>query len=413
MKLNYTFKTAAKGLLANKSRTMLTVLGIVIGITAIILVMSLGEGAQNLILGQIQSIGSKTIAIAPGKQPKGMMDAMSTFTDSLKNRDLDALKNKNNVPYAGTIMPLVFGSETMIFESNAYRPTIFGATPFFSKIYNISPEEGRIFSDEEVSGYADVVIIGSKVKEELFGANNDALNQKVKIKGRNFRVVGVLGSKGQSTFINFDTAAIVPYTTAQQYLFGIKYFNRIVIEADSELNVARTVEDIKITLRNSHNITNPADDDFFVETQAEAIKTVSTITNVLTLFLAAVAAISLLVGGVGIMNIMLVSVTERTREIGLRKALGATDRDILIHFLLEAIILTSLGGIIGITLGLFLSFLISLVLTNVLNLAWTFSFPVLAIILGLGVSSIVGLSFGLYPAKQASKKSPIEALRYE
>lgn len=413
MKLNHTFKTAAKGLLANKSRTALTILGIVIGITAIILVMSLGEGAQNLILGQIQSIGSKTIAIAPGKQPKGIMDAVSTFTDSLKNRDLDALKNKNNVPYAGTIMPLVFGSETMTFESNAYRPTIFGATPFFSKIYNVIPEEGRIFSDEEVSGYADVVIIGSKVKEELFGANNEALNQKVKIKGRNFKIVGVLGTKGQSTFINFDTAAIVPYTTAQQYLFGIKYFNRIVIEADSELNVARTVEDIKITLRNSHNIIDPSNDDFFVETQAEAIKTVSTITNVLTLFLAAVAAISLLVGGVGIMNIMLVSVTERTREIGLRKALGATDRDILTHFLLEAVILTSIGGIIGIILGLFLAFLISLILTNFLNLAWAFSFPVLAIILGLGVSSVVGLGFGLYPARQAAKKSPIEALRYE
>ncbi|MDO8442800.1 MAG: ABC transporter permease [bacterium] len=413
MKLNYTFKTAAKGLSANKSRTALTILGIVIGITAIILVMSLGEGAQNLILGQIQSIGSKTIAIVPGKQPKGVMDAMSTFTDSLKNRDLDALKNKNNIPYAGTIMPLVFGSETMVFESNAYRPTIFGATPFFSKIYNISPEEGRIFSDEEVAGYADVVVIGSKVKEELFGANNEALNKKVKIKGRNFKVVGILGTKGQSTFINFDTAAIVPYTTAQQYLFGIKYYNRIVVEADSELNVARTVEDIKITLRNSHNITNASDDDFFVETQAEAIKTVSTITNVLTLFLAAVAAISLLVGGVGIMNIMLVSVTERTREIGLRKALGATDRDILTHFLLEAIILTSVGGIIGIALGLSLAFLISLILTNYLNMAWAFSFPVLAIILGLGVSSIVGLGFGLYPARQASKKSPIEALRYE
>jgi len=412
MRFVYTLKAASKGLLANRSRSGLTVLGIVIGITAIILVMSLGEGAQNLILGQIQSVGSKTIAIIPGKTSGGISNILSTFTDSLKNKDYEALKNKSNVPYAGNIMPLVFGSEVVSFESETYRPTIYGVTNFFSKIYNAYPDEGRIFTDEEVSGYADAVVIGSKIKEELFG-NNNALNQRVKIKGRNFLIIGILGKKGQSTFVNFDEAAIIPYTTAQQYIFGIKFFHRIIVEADSEENVDKTVEDIKITLRNSHSITDPEKDDFSVETQAQALEMVGTITNVLTLFLAAVAAISLLVGGVGIMNIMLVSVTERTREIGLRKALGATDKNILFHFLLEATILTSLGGIIGIILGLSLSFLISVILTKFLNLAWTFSFPILAIILGLGISTLVGLLFGIYPAKQAAKKSPIEALRFE
>lgn len=405
-------KTALNGLATHKSRSVLTILGIVIGITSIILVMSLGQGAQDLILGQVQGIGSKVIAIVPGRQPKGPTDFISTFADSLKSKDIDALNKKANVPHLNGIMPVVFGAETAAFGSETYRPTIFGVTGLFSEIYNIYPEKGRIFSDDEVKSYADVVIIGSKVKEELVG-NDDILNQKIKIKGRNFRVIGILPKKGQSSFINFDEVAFIPYTTGQQYVFGIKHFNRIVVETDTESAVAQTVEDVKVTLRNSHNIDNPDKDDFFIETQAEAVQMVSTITNVLTLFLAAVAAISLLVGGIGIMNIMLVSVTERTREIGLRKALGATEKDILVQFLLESVILTAVGGAIGIALGASLSFLISIVLSNVLAVNWAFTFPVGAAALGLGVAAFVGLVFGIYPARQASKKSPIEALRYE
>ena len=412
MTFQYSVKTAITGLKTNKSRSALTILGIVIGITAIMMVMSLGQGAQNLILSQIQGIGSRTIAVMPGKQPKGMMDALATFTDSLKNKDLTALKSKANVPYATQIMPVVFGSELAVYSNASYRPTIFGVTNFFSEIYNVYPDQGRIFTEDEVNNYTDVVVIGSKVKDELFG-NDEALNQKIKIKGRNFKIIGILGKKGQSTFVNFDQAAIMPYTTAQQYIFGIKYFNRMVVQADKETNVDKTVEDIKITLRNSHNIDDPAKDDFFVETQAEAMKTMSTVTNVLTYFLAAVAAISLIVGGVGIMNIMLVSVTERTREIGLRKALGATSQNIMTQFLLEAVTLTATGGIIGILWGSFLSFLVSLVLSNTLGLAWNYNFPFGAAFLGIGVSTIIGLVFGLYPARQAAKKSPMEALRYE
>jgi putative ABC transport system permease protein len=309
-------------------------------------------------------------------------------------------------------MPIVFSSQTATYESQLYQPTIFGVTPLFAKIYDITPEQGNLFSDEDVKSYANVVVIGSKVKDELFG-NNDALGQKIKIKGQNFRIVGILGKKGQTTFVNFDTAAIIPYTTVQQYILGIKYFNRIVVQTDSEANIDATVADIKITLRNAHNITDPSKDDFFVETQAQAIEQVGTITNVLTMFLVAVAAISLLVGGVGIMNIMLVSVTERTREIGLRKALGATNRNILSQFLLEAVILTASGGVVGITLGLTLSFLISLILSRVLAVNWQFTIPISGVLLGLGVSTAIGLVFGLYPARQAAKKNPIEALRYE
>lgn len=412
MNIDYSFKIAIRGLKTNRSRSALTILGIVIGITAIMMVMSLGEGAQNLILGQIQSIGSKTIAVVPGRQPKGIMDSLSVFTDSLKERDLTALEKKENVPHLSEIMPIVFGPGTAVFENESYAATIFGVTSLFAKIYDMYPDQGRLFTDEEIKSYSDVIVIGFKVKDELFGSS-DALGEKIKIKGRNFKIVGLLGQKGQFSFMNFDSAVIVPYTTAQRYIFGIKYFNRLVIEADKEENVARTVEDIKITLRNSHNITNPDKDDFFIETQESAMKTVSTIMNILTLFLAAVAAISLIVGGVGIMNIMLVSVTERTREIGLRKALGATEKNILSQFLLESMVLTALGGIIGIILGTSLSFLTSLVLSKFWNLDWVFVFPLQAAILGIGVSAFVGLIFGLYPARQASRKSPIEALRYE
>jgi len=410
--LKYSFKTAIVGLKTHKSRSALTILGIVIGITAIMLVMSLGQGAQNLILGQIQSIGSKTIAIVPGRHPKGPTDVFSTFTDSLKQKDLEALGRKGNVPHLGKIMPVIFGSETAAYGNDTYRPTIFGVTDLFSEIYDMHPSEGRNMTEDEVKSYADVVIIGSKVKDELFG-NNDALDEKIKIKGRNFKVIGILPQKGQFSFLNFDDIAVMPYTTAQQYIFGIKYFHRVVVEADSEANVASTVEDIKTTLRISHNITDPAKDDFFIETQAEAIDMVSTILNVLTMFLASVAAISLLVGGVGIMNIMLVSVTERTQEIGLRKAIGATNGDILTQFLLEAVTLTVIGGLIGITLGASLSFITSLILGKVLNLAWSFTFPLSAAALGLGVAAAIGLVFGLYPARQAALKNPIDALRYE
>lgn len=413
MNIKYSIKTSLTGLKTNKSRSFLTILGIVIGITAIILVMSLGRGAQNLILGQIQSMGSKTIAIAPGRQPSGMTDSLNTFTDSLKNKDVEDLQKKSNVPHLAKIMPIVFGSESATRENKIHQTTIFGVNNFFTQIYDIYPEEGRIFTDEEIASKSAVVIIGSKIKEKLFETDEQVLGQKIKVKNQNLRIIGVLPKKGQFSFISFDDALIVPYSTAQQYIFGIKYYNRLVVEVDEEKNVDRTIEDIKITLRNNHNITDPDKDDFFLETQAQVMEMVGTVMNTLTLFLTAMAAISLVVGGVGIMNIMLVSVTERTHEIGLRKALGATNQDILSQFLIESMMLTIIGGIIGILLGAGFSFLISLILSKIMALNWTFAFPVSGALLGLGVSAFVGLVFGIYPARRASLKNPIEALRYE
>lgn len=414
MRFKNIFKTSFEGLRVNKSRSALTVLGIVIGITSIILIAALGQGAQNLILGQIQGqVGSKVIEIAPGRQPKGPTDIMSIFSDSLKQKDVDALAQKSNAPHITTIMPLVFGSESVAFGSETYQATIYGMTDAAEKLYNVSSGQGRFLTEDDVKSYADVVVIGSGVKEELFENYNEAVGQKIKIKGRNFKIIGVLDTKGQGMLIGFDEVVIMPYTTAQRYILGIKHFQHLIVEADTEENITQTVEDIEITLRNSHNITDPEKDDFNVTSQADAMEMVSTITDILTMFLVAVAAISLIVGGIGIMNIMLVSVTERTREIGLRKAIGATDSDILFQFLFEAIALTVTGGIIGIALGAIFSLAAAVILTSVLAMDWSFAFPISAAVIGFCVAAFVGLVFGIYPARKASRKHPIEALRYE
>ncbi|MDO8600698.1 MAG: ABC transporter permease [bacterium] len=412
MTFAHTLKTALVGLRTHKSRSALTILGIVIGITAIILIMAVGQGAQDLILKQVQGMGSKTIAVAPGREPTGPSDFAQIFSDSLKERDLELLLRKENAPTIAEVMPVVFGGETASYGSETYRTTIFGASELISNIFDLFPAEGRFFDEEDIRGKADVVVIGSKVRDELFG-QSDALGERIRIKGRNLRIIGILPKKGQISFFNFDDMAIMPYTTAQQYIFGIKYFHRFIIEASTEDAIPQTVRDIEATLRASHDIDDPSKDDFFVETSADIAERLKTITDVLTLLLVSVAAVSLLVGGIGIMNIMLVSVTERTREIGLRKAIGATNQDIMRQFLFEAVILTAMGGVIGILFGALLSFVVALVLSQVVALPWTFSFPVSAALIGLGVSAGVGLLFGLYPARQASRKSPIEALRYE
>ena len=411
MKFVHTTNTAFKSLRANRARALLTILGIVIGVTAIILVVSLGQGAQNLILDQIKSMGAKTIIVGAGREPKGPSDAGQIFNDSLKKHDFELLSRRENTPSLKYVVPIVFGAASASYQSDTFNLTIFGVSPTMEKIFDIPFKTGAFFTDEDVRARAKYVIIGSKVKKQLFGAN-DALGQVIKMKGYNFRVVGVIAERGQDIF-NFDEAAIIPYTTAKDYVLGIKHFNRFITQASSELLINEAAQEIKLTLRESHNITDPSKDDFFIVTQVSIAATLSTITSALTIFLAAVAAISLIVGGIGIMNIMLVSVTERTKEIGLRKALGATYRDILMQFLIEAIILTGTGGILGVFIGALLSFGISYVIVNFAKLAWTFTFPVSAALLGIGVSGLIGLVFGLYPARTAAKKSPIEALRYE
>lgn len=406
--------TSKQALLTNKVRSALTVLGIVIGVAAIILIVSIGRGAENLILSQLGGLGADLIVIRPGQEPTGPSDFSETlFSDSLKERDIDALKRTENVPHLRDIAPAVIVPGPISYRSETYRPEVFGwSAEFMGDVFDIYPEKGVYFTDLDIRQKASVAVIGHEVEQELFG-NDSALGKNIKIKDRNFRVVGVLPSHGQSSFFNPDKVVVIPYTSAQTYLTGSDHYQEVMVRADDPSFVARTVRDIEATLRESHNITDSEKDDFFVVTQEGLVDQIGTILSVLTAFLSSVVAISLVVGGIGVMNIMLVSVTERTKEIGLRKAIGATNKDIMRQFLLESVLLTAVGGIVGVLIGALFAFLVSFVLSQGLALAWEFSFPVAGALLGVGVSALVGVVFGLYPARKAAQKSPIEALRYE
>ncbi|NTV44491.1 MAG: FtsX-like permease family protein [Candidatus Yonathbacteria bacterium] len=409
-----TVKTSWNALRVNKARSLLTILGIVIGVAAIILIMSIGQGAQDLILGEIGGLGADTIVVRPGKAPTGPSDSIDTlFSDSLKERDLDALRKKTNVPTLSTATPAVLVAGSVSYKGETYRPQILGwSADAMGDMFKVYVNRGTSFGDKEDRQKESIAIIGDKVRTELFG-NEDAIGKNIKIKNKSFRVVGTFPPTGQLVFFNVDETVLIPPSTAQVYLLGISHYNEILIRAESADVVEQTVKDIEKTLRENHNITDPEKDDFYVRTQSEMISMVGTILSVLTAFLASMVAISLVVGGIGVMNIMLVSVSERTREIGLRKAVGATNKDIRRQFLLEAIVLTGIGGLIGTIIGFALSAVAAVILSQVLNVEWGIAFPVSAAFLGIGVSAAVGLVFGSYPARKAAQKSPIEALRYE
>ncbi len=411
MKVKHTIRTAFLGLSTHKGRSALTILGIVIGVAAIIIVMSLGSGAQALIVGEINQLGAETVAVVPGEN---ITDPAAVFADSLTQRDVDALSLRANVPDMVDIMPAVIVSGGTSYDGTSYTPALIlgAAAEFFGDTFGVYPDQGTVFTDADIRVSDRVVILGATVKEELFG-NDTAIGERITIRGTRFRVVGVYPETGQRAMFDIDDMVLVPYTTAQTYLTGTNHFHRILLKADDPANVNRMAADIEATLRDSHGLHPGEDADFTVMTQQGLIEQVSTIVGILTAFLASVVAIALVVGGIGIMNIMLVSVTERTKEIGLRKALGATRRNILDQFLLEAVILTSAGGIIGVMLGAGIAFVASLIMAEVIAVGWEFNFPLSAAVIGVTVSAAIGLAFGIYPASQAAKKEPIEALRYE
>ncbi len=412
MTIRHTITTAFRSLRANTSRSVLTILGIVIGVTGTILVLSVGQSAQDLILAQVQGIGSRTMFVVPGRDTNEPASVTTLFLDSLKDREVEALSSKANVPTLLDLSPIIFIAGAVTHEGESFTGTSVGVSPVFRTILDLAPSEGVFFDDDDVRRAASVAVIGDEVRKELFGAS-DAVGETIKIRGRNLRVVGLLPKKGRVGLLNVDDTVIVPYTTARRYLSGNAYYNEIVVRAVDEEAVSRTKRDIEATLRALHGITDPEKDDFHIHTQADIANRVGTITSILTAVLTAIAGIALLVGGIGIMNMMLVSVTERTREIGLRKAVGATDRDILRQFLAEALVLTVSGGLIGIMLGVVLSLVIGFFVGRLAGLSTPFNFPLLPIAVGIVVSLGIGILFGLYPARQAARKSPIEALRYE
>lgn len=414
MKSSHIFKTAFASLQTNKLRSILTILGIVIGITAIMVVMSVGHSAENMILGEIGGMGAEIIVVRPGKEPQGPTDfAEMLFSDSLRTRDVEALKKKSNVPYLADIAPAVIVPGSVSYKGETFKGVTFGWTAdLMASMFNIYPDEGIFFGENEIRQKATVAVIGAKVKKELFG-DSDAIGEDIKIKNKTFKVIGTVAPVGQVSFFNVDDMILLPYSTAQSYLLGIDHYHEVVVMAQKAELVPATVQDIELTLREMHNITDPKKDDFFIVTQQGMVDQVKTIIGILTLFLSVVVAISLIVGGIGIMNIMFVSVTERTREIGLRKALGATKKDILLQFLIESVLLTSIGGIIGIFLGTIISFGASIGISKSLGSSAGFSFPLSATLLGLAVTAFVGLLFGIYPARKAANKDAIEALRFE
>ena len=415
MLLRDALKTATKGIEVNRSRSALTILGIVIGIAAIILIASTGGVAEEAIVGELGGLGAETIVVRPGKEPTGITSFVDVlFADSLKQRELDALRNRNNVPQAVSAEPEVFFSGSVSYRSEIFKPTVLGfSAEYMMDFLGLELADGVIFTEEDVRSKSQVVLLGSRVVEELFEEDEDPIGKSVTIKDIKFKVIGTFVPKGQVVFFNVDELVLLPYTVAQTYLTGDKHFTQIILTADSPESVSRVVFNAEATLRELHDIENPEDDDFYIQTQQGLVEQVSSIINVFTLFLAMVVAISLIVGGIGIMNIMLVSVSERTKEIGLRKAVGATNKDIRLQFLLEAAFLTGAGGVIGIFVGTLLAYGTTIGASQALDLDLVFSFPWFASFLGLASSFLVGIIFGLYPAIQASKKSPIEALRYE
>lgn len=419
-------KTTIKNLLARKGRSFLTILGIVIGVAGVIIIISLGAGAQSLVLGQINKLGSDLIGVLPGKSNESGPPAavFGIQVKTLTTNDVIAIEDKNKVPNLVAVSPFVSGSATVVAGRESVDTSFVATLGNYPQIQNVEIEEGRFFTEEESRTGANLIVLGFDVAEALF-PNNNALGQVVKIKIPNsnpalslqqnslpLRVIGVQKQMGTVAFQNQDDQVFIPFSIGQKQLLGIDYVQFIRAKVDDPENISLAMEDVTRVLREQHKIKNPEDDDFSVRNLADAIKMLTKITDVLRIFLALMAAISLVVGGIGIMNIMLVTVSERTREIGLRKAVGATKKKIRNQFLFESIVLTSSGGIIGVILGIFISYLIA-VGARFVGYDWSFVISWYSIILAVGVSIIIGIIFGIGPAIKAAKLDPIVALRYE
>jgi putative ABC transport system permease protein len=412
-------KLVVKNLLARKGRTFLTILGITIGVAGVIIIISLGAGAQSLILGQVTKLGSNLLYVQPGKTADSGAPIPGLVITSLVDTDVNAIRSQ--VPTAIAVNASVQGAATVTWNNKTADATFVGTDEEYPKVANFTMASGQFFTAAENSGGANVVVLGSSISQQLFGdSGTNPIGQVVKIKssiqnkvgGVPLRVIGVIDTRGSSFFQNQDELVYLPLVIGQEQILGIHYLNSIYVKVDDASNIDSTISGITRVLKQQHHILNDIDIDFTIRNQADAVKILSTITNALSLFLAAMAAISLVVGGIGILNIMMVTVAERTREIGLRKAVGATKKAIRNQFLLESILLTGLGGVIGIILGVIISYLISL-LMKYLGYDWAFLVSGISIILSVGVSILTGVVFGLFPAIKAAKLDPIDALRYE
>jgi|JI8StandDraft_1071087.scaffolds.fasta_scaffold00071_12 putative ABC transport system permease protein len=404
MKIRDLLQSAVQSLTRNKGRTALTMLGIVIGILSVIVVLSIGEAAQRSILGQINSLGTDIIFLQSGNKELANSPEQAFATPSLTYADGKKLDEQ---PWIKYVLPLIITTDLATGRGEDITVQVTGTFPDEALLYDLAFDEGGFFDMSQVESRNKSVVLGYEVAKTIFG-DDTAVGNSVKINNQNFRVIGVVTESGSRAFTDLDKSVYMPVTAAMD-LYGQRFMTYVIIQPDG-ISQNETVARVTDIMRDQHRLREGDDDDFFMETMDESVESVSQITDILSIFLSSVAAISLLVGGIGIMNIMYVSVTERTREIGLRKALGAKNRDVLGQFLAEAICLTVIGGIIGVLCGIGVTWLAIQAIASVQD-GWTFSVSTSGVMLGFFVSAGVGILFGYAPAKQASKLRPIEALR--
>jgi putative ABC transport system permease protein len=397
------FPSAFEALRANKSRSVLTTLGIVIGVVAVIVIVGLGQGSTAQVKSQISNLGTNVLTIMPGStSSSGIRGGAGTQT-SLKLEDAEAIQDQ--IEGVSAISPTVSGSAQIIAGNQNWQTRIQGVEPGYQQVQNWQMAQGAFFTDADNAGARNVAVIGQTVATNLF-PNGDAVGQQIRIRNVPFTVVGLLAPKGAGMGGDQDDTVLIPLRAAQIRLFGGTSINSILIQAASADQMTQMTNDITALLRTRHKISG-ATNDFTIRNNTDLLSTVTSVSQTMTYLLGGVAAVSLVVGGIGIMNIMLVSVTERTREIGIRMAIGARGSDILAQFLTEAIVLSMLGGIIGIVIGVGVAYGAKLLA------GWAIVIPAWSIGLAFGFSAAVGIFFGIYPARKASRLDPIEALRYQ
>lgn len=403
-----TLKYTKNNLALNKTRSFLTMLGIIIGVAAVIAIVSVGAGAQELLLAQVKAMGTNLVAILPGASDDKGPPAAALGIEVTTLKYEDALEIRK-LPKVTAISAYVTGRGTISYFNQSKEYNYSGVMPEYPIVEDTAVEQGRFIRQEDTDNLARVVVLGSQVASDLFNQENP-LEKQVKINQVVFKVVGVMVERGAGGLQNQDEQVFIPLRTAQKIMLGIDHVAYIRAKVDKEENIEPTIGQAKEVLRFQHRIKDITKDDFSVRSTAQALDILSSITQALKMFLAAVAAISLIVGGIGIMNIMFVTVSERTREIGLRKAVGAKRKDILWQFLFESAVMTSFGGLIGIGLGIFISAAVTLGV-NYFGYDWKLIITPTSIFWAVFMAASVGLIFGLWPANRASLMSPMEALR--
>ncbi len=407
MKFSDTLQETIAALSSNKVRSGLTILGIVIGISSVIAMVSIGQGAQGSIQSSIQSIGSNLILVLPGAQrgPGSQVSSGRGAARTLTQEDADAIIKE--VTLAKSVSPELSGRYQVTAKGTNTNTSVTGVLPAYPDVRNVQVDLGSFISEQNIKSLSKVAVLGPTARDDLFGVGTDPTGQNIRIKNIEFKVIGVTKAKGGSGFGSQDDLIFVPLSSAQRFLAGGDYVTTVSVEAADASSMTDIQQQITDLLLQRHHITDSTQADFNTLNQADIVATASSVTQTFTILLAAIAGISLIVGGIGIMNMMLTTVTERTREIGLRKAIGAKKHDIHVQFLSEAIMLTFIGGLTGIILGVAISTLIT-----ALGVLQT-QVSVMSILLAFGVSAAIGIVFGYYPARRAASLNPIEALRYE